>query len=170
VPPLAILAGAGVEGLVRRRRALPGLLAAAVAIATVVVTVPLWFDGASAQAKAVWPKDPHLLHDGAVARYIASHTQPGQKVFLLWAAADVYNLADRAPVIPYMWQRNIEAIPGVLERVREALAERRAALVAVVQSPGVVDRSGRTAAILAREYRLVAVVEGVPVYRPRQPS
>jgi 4-amino-4-deoxy-L-arabinose transferase-like glycosyltransferase len=169
VPPLAILAGAGVERLVRRRLALPALACGAVAVATVAVTVPLWFESSNAQAHAVWPKDPHLVHDRAVARYIAAHTLPGQKVLVLWAAADVYYLADRAPVIPYMWRRNIEAIPGVLDRARLALAERRPALVALVQSPGSLDRSGRTAAILAGEYRRVAVVSGVPIYR-RRPS
>jgi hypothetical protein len=69
-----------------------------------------------------------------------------------------------------MWRRNIEAIPGVLDSVREQLAGRQAALVAVEQSPGSLDRSGRTAAILAADYRRVAVVEGVPIYRPRRPS
>jgi hypothetical protein len=170
VPPLAILAGAGVERVWRRRLPLAAAVYAAVAVATLVVTAPLWFESSSAQAKAVWPKDPHLLHDGAVARYIAAHTRAGQKVFVLWAAADVYYLADRAPVVPYMWERNIEAIPGVLDRVRTALAAGRASLVAVVQSPGSVDRSGRTEAILVKQYRRVAVVDGVPIYRPRGPS
>ncbi len=170
VPPLAILAGVGLEKLVARRLTVAALGCAAVAVATAVVTVPLWFESASAQAKAVWPKDPHLVRDGAVARYVEAHTRPGQKVFLVWAAADVYYLADRAPVIPYMWRRNIEAIPGVLDRARVALADRRAALVAVVQSPALLDPSGRTASILAHEYRRVAVVQGVPIYRPRGPS
>jgi hypothetical protein len=170
VPPLSILAGAGVEKLITRRLGLAALGYAAVAIATVVVTVPLWFDSSSAQARAVWPKDPHLVQDAAVARYIDGHTRPGQKVLMIWAAADVYYLADRAPVIPYMWRRNVEAIPGVLDRARRALADRWPALVAVVQSPGAVDRSGRTAAILAADYRRVAVVEGVSIYRPRRPS
>jgi 4-amino-4-deoxy-L-arabinose transferase-like glycosyltransferase len=170
VPPLSILAACGVERLLARRLALASLGYAAVAVATAVVTVPLWFQSPSAQAKAVWPQDPHLLHDAAVARYVAAHSRPGQKVLVLWAAADVYYLADRAPLIPYMWRRNIEAIPGVLARTRRALAERGAALVAVEQSPGLVDRSGRTAAILAHEYHRVAVVQGVPIYRPRGPS
>lgn len=170
VPPLAILAGAGVERLVRRRLRLASVAAVAVAVATIVVTVPLWFESSRAQAKAIWPKDPHLVHDAELAGYLRAHTRPGQKVFLLWAAADVYYLADRAPIVPYMWRRNIEAIPGVLEQVRKALAAGRPALVAVVQSPDVVDHSGRTAAILDSQYRRVAVVDGVPVYRPRRPS
>jgi hypothetical protein len=170
VPPLAILAGAGVARLVERRAWRTALVLAAVAVATVVVTAPLWFDSATAQAREIWPDDPHLRHDAAVVRYLDAHTRPGQKIFVLWAAADVYYLADRAPVIPYMWRRNIQAIPGVLDRLRRDLAAGKPALVAVVQSPDGLDRSGRTSAILASRYRRVAVVEGVPIYRPRQPS
>ena len=170
VPPLAILAGVGVEKLVERRAWKTALAFGAVAVATVVVTVPLWFDGPTAQAKAIWPDDVHLRHDAAVVRYLDTHTRPGEKVFVLWAAANVYYLADRAPVIPYMWRRNIEAIPGVLDRLRGDLAAGRPALVAVVQSPDGLDRSGKTAAILASRYRRVAVVDSVPIYRPRRPS
>ena len=170
VPPLAILAGVGVEKLVDRRAWKTALAFGAVAVATVVVTVPLWFDGPTAQAKAIWPDDVHLRHDAAVVRYLDTHTRPGEKVFVLWAAANVYYLADRAPVIPYMWRRNIEAIPGVLDRLRGDLAAGRPALVAVVQSPDGLDRSGKTAAILASRYRRVAVVDSVPIYRPRRPS
>ncbi len=170
VPPLAIVAGVGVEKLVARRAWRTGLVLGAVAVATVVVTVPLWFDSSTAQAKAIWPDDPHLRHDAAVVRYLDAHSRPGQKVLVLWAAADVYYLADRAPVIPYMWRRNIQAIPGVLDRLRRELAARTPALVAAVQSPESLDKSGRTAAILASRYRRVAVVDGVPIYRPRRPS
>jgi len=166
VPPLAVLAGVGVQVLVERRAWWVAGVGAAALVATAAVTVPLWFDGSQAQAKEIWPHDPHLLHDGAVARYIEAHTGPGQRVLLIWAAADVYYLADRAPAIPYMWRRNIEAIPGALEDARAAIADRRAALVAAVQSPRSLDRTGKTAALLASRYRPVAVVDGVPIYAP----
>ncbi|HZR91405.1 MAG TPA: glycosyltransferase family 39 protein [Gaiellaceae bacterium] len=167
VPPLAVLAGAGVERLLRARLRLAAAVCAAAAAGTVAVTAPLWFAGGGAQARAVWPRDPHLVRDGAVARYIERHTRTGDPVLLVWAAADVYYLADRAPAIPYMWRRNLEAIPGALGDARQALAEGRPALVAQVQSVGSLDRSGKTAAILRRAYRRVATVEGVPVYAPR---
>jgi 4-amino-4-deoxy-L-arabinose transferase-like glycosyltransferase len=167
VPPLSILAGCGVEALVRRRAPLVAAACAAAAVATIAVTVPLWFETGTAQAKEVWPKDGHLVHDAAVARFLAAHTKPGEKVLLIWAAADVYYLADRAPILPYMWRRNIEAIPGVLADTRRAIALRRPALVAEVQSPDGLDRSGLTARIVGCGYRRVAVVETVPIYAPR---
>jgi hypothetical protein len=69
-----------------------------------------------------------------------------------------------------MWERNVQSIPGVLDRARRTLAAREPALVAAVQRPEVVDRSGLTARILASKYRLAAVVDGVPVYEPRRAS
>jgi hypothetical protein len=170
VPPLAVLAGAGVDRLIVGRRRLLAAAFVAVGIATAVVTVPLWFDSPRAQAEDIWPKDPHLQTDAAIVRYVEAHTRPGQKLLVLWAAADVYYLADRAPAIPYMWRRNIEAIRGVRQRLERALAAREPALVALVQPLGSLKQSQRTAAILDAEYRRVAVVDGVPIYKPRQPS
>jgi hypothetical protein len=89
---------------------------------------------------------------------------------MLWAAANVYYLADRAPAIPYMWRRNIEAIPGVRGRLDRALARREPAAVALVQPLDSLEGSGKTASILARNYRRAVVVDGVPVYVPRRPS
>lgn len=167
VPPLAILAGAGVERLLARRDRLAALTCVAAAIATVALTVPLMFDDARAQAKEIWPHDPHLQHDGAVVRYVQAHTRPGQKILVVWAAADIYFLADRAPVIPYMWLRNVQTIPGAREDAQRALSARRAALVVEAQDPDAGDPSGRTRGILSTVYRRVATIDGVPVLAPR---
>jgi 4-amino-4-deoxy-L-arabinose transferase-like glycosyltransferase len=167
VPPLCVLAGGGVEKLWHRRLRLATAVCAAVAVATIAFTVPLWFESSTAQAKAIWPHDPHLVHDAAVARWMQDHTRPGAKVLVLWAAADVYYLADRAPAIPYMWERNLQSISGALAGAQAALASRRPALVAVEQPVASADPSGRTAALLVRNYRLADVVEGVPIYARR---
>ena len=103
----------------------------------------------------------------AVARWVRGHTRPGAKVLVLWAAADVYYLADRPPAIPYMWERNLQSISGALAGAQKALSTRRPALVAVEQPIAAVDRTGRTASLLARNYRLAAVVDGVPIYARR---
>jgi hypothetical protein len=87
---------------------------------------------------------------------------------VMWAAADIYYLADRDPSLRYMWFRNIQAIPGALGQARRMLAgPRPPALVIGINSPGSMDPSGRVAAILARRYRLAATVAGVPIYAPR---
>jgi hypothetical protein len=159
-----------VRRLVEERSRLLIAATAAVAVATVAVTLPLWFESGTAQAKTIWPHDPHLQHDATLVRYVRAHTRPGQPIYALWAAADVYYLADRPPALPYLWIRNVESVPGALDRARAMLAAGRPALVALVQPPSAVDGSGRTAAILAGRYREVAHVEGVPVLRPRNPG
>jgi 4-amino-4-deoxy-L-arabinose transferase-like glycosyltransferase len=168
VPPLGVLAGVGGAEVWRRRQA-PAIAAVAVAVAaSVAVTVPLWFDSPTAQARNVFPSDPHLRTDAAVVRYVRAHTSPGQRIFVMWAAADIYYLADRDPALRYMWFRNVQAIPGALEEARRMLAgPHPPALVVEVNPPGSIDHTGAVARILARRYRLAATVHGVPVYVPR---
>jgi hypothetical protein len=170
VAPLCVLAGAGGERLLaaRPRAALVAVGLAAAAVAA--LPAPLWSATGRAQAAAVWPDDPHLETDAAVAAYVDRHTAPGQPVLVLWAAADVYYLADRPPAARYLWSRNLETIPGALAAVRELLAARRPALVIAVQRPASLDPSGETGRILRRRYQLVARVRGVPVYRPVGPG
>ncbi|HEY3764242.1 MAG TPA: glycosyltransferase family 39 protein [Gaiellales bacterium] len=168
VPPLALLAGIGGAALVRDRSR-PALALVGVALAvTVAYTAPLWFDSPTAQAKTVFPSDPHLQTDAAVIRYVRAHTRPGQRIFVMWAAADIYYLSDREPSFRYMWFRNIQAIPAALGQARRMLSgPRPPVLVVEIDSPGSMDASGATARILASRYRLAATVEGVPVYAPR---
>ena len=165
VPPLSVLGALGLRRLVEGRHVVPAAVAAAGAVATLVVTAPLWFDSPRAQARTIWPHDPHLLHDAAVARYVRAHTRARDRIYVVWAAADLYYLADRDPSFRYLWKRNVETIPGALAKARRMLAAKRPVLVVTAQHPRSVDRSGRTAAILRRDYRLVARVEGLPVYR-----
>jgi 4-amino-4-deoxy-L-arabinose transferase-like glycosyltransferase len=168
VPPLGLLAGIGGADIVRRRRTYAAAAVGAAVAVTAAVTVPLWFDSPSAQARTIFPADPHLQTDAAVVRYVDAHTRPDQRIFVMWAAADIYYLADRDPSFRYMWFRNIQAIPGALGQARRMLAgPRPPALVVAVNSPGSMDATGATAAILARDYRLAATVAGVPVYAPR---
>jgi hypothetical protein len=85
----------------------------------------------------------------------------------MWAAADLYYLADRPPAVPFLWFRNLQAVPGALGRAERALAERRPALVIGLQPPGLLDGSGRAARLLRSGYELTARIDGVPVYRRR---
>src|SRR5205085_4438571 len=144
---------------------LVAVAAVGAALGTLLVTIPLWLDGPSAQAEAIWP-DAHLTKDPALVRYVDGHTRPDQRIFVMWAAADVYYLADRDPALRYMWYRNIQKVPGAIAAAQRMLAARRPALVLAVHTPQMIDKSGRTARILRRDYRVVARVEGVKVYAP----
>jgi 4-amino-4-deoxy-L-arabinose transferase-like glycosyltransferase len=166
VPPLSLLAGIGLRRLlVRPERALVAACCAAAA-ATVGLTAPLWFASGAAQARTIWPHDPHLVDNGELAAYVRAHTGPGQRILVIWAAADIYGLADRPPAEPFLWYRNIQALPKARGAVRRALIAREPVLVLEVQRPDAIDRSGATSRILRRNYRLVIRVDGTPILRP----
>jgi 4-amino-4-deoxy-L-arabinose transferase-like glycosyltransferase len=166
--PLAVLAGVGVERVLDRRAGLVAGVTAGLAVWSLAATVPLWFDSPAAQARAVFPNDAHLQHDGDIVRYVKAHTRPGQRIFVMWAAANIYYLADRPPAERYMWYRNIQAIPGALGEVHRALAAGdRPALVIGEQPASELDPGGETQRLLRRHYRLATVIDGVPIYQRR---
>jgi hypothetical protein len=166
VPPLAILGGVAVAALVEARREFAWGACAATAAAALAFAAPLWFASGVAQAEAIWPKDPHLQSDKAVSAYVKLHTRPHEQIFVVWAAADVYYLADRPPAFPYLWKRNVQAIPGALPAAEKMLAQRKPALVVAAQPPTAIDPSSLTTMrILRREYKMVAAVDGIPIYR-----
>jgi 4-amino-4-deoxy-L-arabinose transferase-like glycosyltransferase len=168
VPPLSLLGAVGLRTLWHGRRRRPALTAAfAGAAATIALALPVAFASPAAQARAIWPHDPHLEHDGALAGYVRTHTRARDRVLAVWADASLYYLADRRPAIRYLWARNVASVPGALAAVHRVLAARRAALVLVVQPLAKLDPSGRTARLLRREYRRVGRVRGVSVYRSR---
>ena len=166
VPPLAILGGVAVSELVEARRQIAWGACAAAAAAALAFAAPLWFVSGVAQAEAIWPRDPHLQSDQAVSAYVKRHTRPHEKIFVVWAAADVYYLADRPPAFKYLWYRNVQAIPGALPAAERMLAQRKPALVVAAQTPLSIDPSSLTTMrTLRREYRMVAAVAGIPIYR-----
>jgi hypothetical protein len=103
-----------------------------------------------------------------VVDYVRSHTSPGQRIFVMWAAANVYYLSDRDPAVPYMWFRPLQVIPGALDKVHAALGgDDRPPLVVAEQSAGSLDTSGETARLLAEHYRPVARIGDVVIYHAR---
>jgi hypothetical protein len=139
---------------------------AAAAAGTLAFAAPLWNATDGAQARAIWPVDTHLESDAAVARFVRTHTRPSEQIYVLWASADVYYLADRRPALPYLWYRNAQTRRGAVESVRALLDRRAAALVVTEQSPWILDASGATAAALHRNFHVDGRVDGVDIYGP----
>lgn len=163
VAPLALVGAAGVRALGR-----VGLAAAcAAAIVPVALAAPLWSASGLVQAHALWPGDTHLLLDARVARYVRDHTSGRAKIYVVWAAADVYYLANRAPAYPYLWLRNLKTVHGALAAVEHVLVRRTPALVVEAQPVSAADPRLRTRAILGRDYRPVARIGGDTIFRPR---
>jgi hypothetical protein len=164
VVPLSCVAAFSLTALPDRAGA---LALGAAATASVAFAVPLWTATDDAQARSIWPRDPHLRTDRAVAAYVRAHSAPRRPIYVLWAAADLYYLTDRAPAFRYLWLRNLQTVRGAVAGVRGMLTAGRPSLVVVVEPPRVADESGATAAIIARDYRLVARIGETRIYRPR---
>lgn len=167
VPPLALLGAVGLRRLwlAAPRPALAATAAAGAA--SLAAALPVAWATPGRQAQTIWPRDPHLVVDAALARYVRAHTAPNERILAIWADADLYYLADRRAAVRYLWARNVAAIPGALQAVHRALAMRRPTLVLVVQAPAKLDPSGRTRALLERGYRRVARIGGVGIYRSK---
>jgi 4-amino-4-deoxy-L-arabinose transferase-like glycosyltransferase len=165
--PLSILAAVGITQLLVERRRVATAVCGVAALVTVALTAPLWFASGPAQARAIWPKDGRLVHSQAVADYVKAHTKLDERIFVLWAGADVYYLSDRRPALPYMWYRNVESIDGALASVQWLLAVRRPSLVVLAQGPETIDPSGETERILRQKYRFATFVEGIPILEVR---
>jgi hypothetical protein len=164
VSPLSLLAAAGLL----RFRERTTLLAAASLAATALAAAPLWLLSGTAQAARLWPADKHLRSDDAVARAVRTLAPPHAPVFVLWADADLYFLADRRPAFRYLWLRNVETIPHAIASVDRMLTLRTPAVVVVAQHASLADPSGRTAAVLQRNYRIVRRIDGAEILEPRR--
>jgi hypothetical protein len=164
-PPLALLGAIGAVRL-RGRPALAAAAAVGVA-ASVALAIPLWWASPAAQARELFPQDPHLRTDAAVARWVRAHLPPGRPIMVLWADASLVYLAERPPAFRYLWYRPVQSIPGALDEARRVLAEGRPALVLAVQRPSALDRSGRTDRLLRERYERLRVLHSVTIYRRR---
>jgi 4-amino-4-deoxy-L-arabinose transferase-like glycosyltransferase len=170
VAPLSIVGALGLRRIVLTPSRGPRLATALVTAATVALTVPLWFMSGHAQAQKLWPKDHHLVRDAAVAQYVRTHTRPHQRILVMWASASLYYLADREPALRWMWLRNLQTIEGAALVAERVLANRPPALVIRMQPASALDGTDKALAVLRRDYRLVARIDGVPIYRPKKTS
>ena len=163
--PLAALGGVGAARLLTERHrwslALTGVLAA-LAVASVA---GLWVESRYERIRSLFPEDPHLLHSEHVVGWLGDNTDRGDKVFVLWAGADINYLADRPPAVPYLWYRNIQAIPGALDRVRDSMASPDGPRYIVgLHKPHKLDKSGKTYQLLRNNFHRVGKVDGIVIY------
>lgn len=167
VPPLAVLAGAGLASALAARNR-PLLATAAVcALACAALQADAWHGGRTAISRAT-TADDRVLTAEPVGAALAAATAPGDRVYVVWANAAVYWHADRAPAFRYLWYRGVELIPGAREDVRALFAgPAPPAAVAVYQEPDALDATGTVARALATRYDRLPDVAGVAVYRLR---
>jgi 4-amino-4-deoxy-L-arabinose transferase-like glycosyltransferase len=164
-PPLAALAGVGLHRLLCRPVAWRAIAAGGLAALALAGSAALWTESGDARVRSIFPEDPHLAHSAALADWLTAHTSRNDGVFVLWAGADINYLADRDPPVPYLWYRNIQAIPGALAMVDRQLASPEGPRFVVgLHHPRKLDRSGRTGRIMRAHFHRAAKVDGIVIY------
>ena len=69
------------------------------------------------------------------------------------------------PAVPYLWYRNIQAIPGALDQVRESMASPDGPRYIVgLHKPHKLDKSGKTYKLLRDNFHRVGKVDGIVIY------
>ena len=108
--------------------------------------------------------DHRLLGNDQVADWIRGHSAPGDRIYAFVASADVYLLTDRLTGYPYLWQANVEHIPGARQLLAGYLSGPQAPrFVVVYQKPADIDPAGILAPVLAAGYTKVAHVGGYDI-------
>ena len=160
VAPLSVLVGVAAGSVSRR---------AAVGLMVLVLAVPLGLQVVLASRSPehrtrTVVTDHRLLGNDAVADWIREHSAPDDRIYAFVASADVYLLADRLTGYPYLWQANVEHIPGARQQLAGYLSGPLAPrFVVVYQKPKDIDPYGILAPVLAAGYTKVAHVGGYDI-------
>ncbi len=170
LPPLALLAAAGADGLWQTRGRRTALaVAGAAALIPVALAGPVYLASTPELASARSTNDPRVISAIGVGRALAEATGPDEPIQVLWANAAVYWHADRIPATRYLWYRNIEFIPGAREDVAVDFEGDSPPAAAVGYQPvRALDTEGRVQAALDLRYRR-SEVDGAPVWLLTRP-
>lgn len=109
--------------------------------------------------------DPRPSIDEQLARWFLANRRPGDRLYVMCASAGFYADAGEDPVYPYLWQDNVQMVPGALDKLRALLSSPTHAprFIAIYESMHTCDPSGQTATIVQAGYRPYTIVSGVSV-------
>ena len=148
---------------------------AALALATARARTRAAVLGASAAASLVtalgaavhMAGDPPHRQALAVAEYVRDHARPGDTQYVMYARANVVYYTGLPTPYPYEWSLMVRAVPGARAQLQRLLGstERPTWLVQWQDDDRWrLDRAERMDHLIARGYRLAAVVCGHPIY------
>jgi hypothetical protein len=164
VGPACLLGGVALAGLDLR-----------VAVATVAVlslpvlswTVRVTGDSADRRDRVAVP-DSRLLANRDIAPWLRAHAGPGDQLYAFVSSADLYYSTGLPTQFRYLWQANLEAIPGAVGQLRGYLGgPGKPAWVVLYQRPAAIDATGGLDRVLDTGYRQVAVVDGYRILHAR---
>lgn len=134
VPPVALLAGAGLHGLVRRLAlGRPAVVLApllALGIVAYAVAASPWYYHPSREehrVRRIYHQNP-FFESPSVGAWLAAHSEPDDSIFIFGSEPQILFYAQRRSATRYMFVYPLHAPFGrVVERQREALREVREA-------------------------------------------
>jgi len=112
--------------------------------------------------------DRRLLANRDISRWLRGHAAPNDQLYAFVSSADLYYTTGLHTDFRYLWQANLEAIPGSVAQLDGYLAGAdRPRWVVLYEQPDAIDPSGRTGRILATGYEPAAVLDGYQILRAR---
>ena len=108
--------------------------------------------------------DGRLVADEKIADWYLANRAPGDTLYAFCASAGLYGNALEDPPFPYLWFDGVRLIPGALDALRAMLSSSdRPTYVAVYQLPRACDESGKSEALLEKNYVPLTSVQGVKI-------
>ena len=102
----------------------------------------------------------------AIGHYIRDHARPGDTQYVMYARANVVYYAGLRQPYPYLWSLMVRVRPGAVTQLRDLLeSSRRPTWLVPWQAAERwdLDPDGTLGRVLARRYRLAAVVCSYPI-------
>ena len=161
IAPLSLLAALAATSVSSRSL---GVLVVAVAVWQVLPFLVRLDSMSPPELRALVPYYRQYTTDVRIARIVRERSAPRNAIYALDSEADLYFLAARRAAFPYLWAHPLDEIPRAMARLRALLGGRdRPRLVVVYRAPRKVDRTGKLARILRKDYRLLERVPATDV-------
>ena len=134
MPPLALLAGAGLRSWPRDRSGLLLSVPVVLALGAFSKDVRLWVADPVEVSWALYAK-PGYTVQREVVEHLESATSEDDRIFVAFSQAEIYYLARRKASWPYMWLADFEYSQEIFDGAVASIREREPALVVVFQPP-----------------------------------
>jgi 4-amino-4-deoxy-L-arabinose transferase-like glycosyltransferase len=169
LPPLCVLAGAGLVRTVQALRRAPAaallLLPLLAALGVAVATDAPYYVGSSpiAISRRLYGWTVYT-EQATLVRLLRQRVPPGQPFFVAYAAAPLHYLSGRPSVTPYLWRRPLGTIPGAYTAALRAVQRGQPVCVVTVQPVSVAPGDVRMRRAITLRYTAVWSRPGVHVY------